>query len=71
MTRNIASTYPLLGRTKNCTPRDACKSVRFRGSVGLSEESPGADDWKVPVFCETRIDDMILVLPVSERRGVL
>ena len=34
---------------KNCTPLAACSSVSVCGLVGLLDESPFAEDEKVPV----------------------
>ena len=53
VTANVPSTIASLDRMKNCTPRLACASVKFSGSVGLSDGSPGAVALNVRVAVST------------------
>jgi hypothetical protein len=55
---------------KNCTPREAWRSVRFCGLFGLSDGSPFAVEENVPVYWLTMIEDWI-VSSDAARRGNL
>ena len=62
--------YPLVGLKKNWTALLACRSVRLRGSLGLSAGLPGAVEVKVPAASLMAIVEE-MALPDAGRSGVM